>query len=97
MTRQHVARYLRPWTFAGEEMQRRLDAVRKRDGDNCRRCRRPLHFDLPRGHDKAPKLEQVGPATGSGELDNLCLCHGRCNHAAGDATAEVHERMALKG
>ena len=55
-----------------------------------------MRFDLPYGHDKAPKLEQIGSAGGAEALGNLCLCHGRCNLAAGDATAEVHERLAQR-
>ena len=79
-------------------MRQRFDALRRRDGDDCRRCRRPMRFDLPNGHDQAPTIEPIlsevpgGPAT----LDNLCLCHVRCNALSGDNTAEVQHRMQLR-
>ena len=98
MTASAIARYLNPWRFKREEAQRRLAELRRRDGDDCRRCRRPLRFDLPLGHDLAPKLEQIlpGAKNGTAALDNLCLCHGRCNAEAGDATSEVEERLRLR-
>ena len=41
------AEYLNPWKLRREKQRQRLAALRQRDGDNCRRCRRPLRFDLP--------------------------------------------------
>lgn len=90
-----IVRYVAPWKYRREEAQRRLNALRERDGDCCRRCRRPLRFDLPDGHDLGPKLEQIIPDA-PGELsaiDNLCLCHSRCNAEPADFTAEVKERI----
>jgi hypothetical protein len=57
-----------------------------------------MRFDLPRGHDQAPTLELIRPKStgGTATLDNLCLCHGRCNWAVGDNTPEVQERMRLR-
>lgn len=75
-----------------------MEAIRKRDGETCRRCRRPLRFDLPRGHERAPKIESFGPQA-EGEpasLDNFCLTHGRCNAAPTDMTLEVKERVRRK-
>jgi hypothetical protein len=76
----------------------RLDALRSRDGDNCARCRRPLRFDLPSGHDAAPKLEPIlrDANRGAAALDNLCLCHTRCNAQGTDHTGEVTERVRRK-
>jgi hypothetical protein len=87
--------YLNPWKLKREKEQQRLDALRRRDGDNCRRCRRPMRFDLPRGHDQAPVIQQVLPGP-AGALENACLCHTRCNADAGDATPAVQERLRLK-
>jgi hypothetical protein len=87
------ARYLMPWTFRRDEQQRRIAELRGRDGDNCRRCRRPLRFDLPKGHDKAPSIQQILANDGAPALDNLCLCHRRCNAELGDNTAEVQQRV----
>jgi hypothetical protein len=93
-----IVRYLSPWKLSREEARQRLEALRRRDGDDCRRCRRPMRFDLPRGHDAAPKLEPIlTAANGSAsELDNLCLCHTRCTAAGADHTAQVLERVQAR-
>jgi hypothetical protein len=84
-----IVKLLNPWRARREEMQRRIDELRKRDGDTCRRCRRPMQFDLPAGHDSAPALIQLSAET-------FCLCHGRCNAETVDNTTEVQERMKLR-
>jgi hypothetical protein len=84
-----IVKYLNPWKARREELQRRVDELRRRDGESCRRCRRPMRFDLPADHDGAPAVFQL-----SGESD--CLCHRRCNTEAVDNTAEVQERMKLR-
>ena len=93
-----IATYLNPWKLRRVREAERLDALRVRDGDNCARCRRPLRFDLPPGHDAAPKLEPILPGAKAGgrALDNSCLCHTRCNAQSGDNTAEVLHRLQLK-
>lgn len=94
-----IAKYVTPWRFRRERLEQRVTALRQRDGENCRRCRRPIRFDLPHGHDKAPHIETVVPAIGGEEqqLDQLFLCHVRCNAAGADNTAEVTERIRRKG
>jgi hypothetical protein len=77
------------------EEQQRVAELRQRDGDNCRRCRRPIRFDLPAGNEKGPKIEAVW-APGSdtaAPIESQCLCHGRCNADSGDNTLEVTERV----
>jgi hypothetical protein len=98
MSRSIIAKYVNPWKFRREQNKQRLRALRQRDGDNCSRCRRPLRFDLPNGHDLSPKIgELVTKSEGENEnLDNLCLTHGRCNAKEGHDTAEVKERVRLK-
>lgn len=99
MSRSTIARYVTPWVFKRErEEQRRIAELRSRDGDNCRRCRRPIRFDFIRGHDKGPSIEPIVRVTGEEPLplENLCLCHGRCNADAGDNTLEVTERVRRK-
>ena len=93
-----ITQYLNPWKFRREQIAQRLAALRGRDGDNCSRCRRPLRFDLPAGHDLGARIEEIrpGPAGEAQLLDNLCLTHGRCNAQAGDATEEVRERLRPK-
>jgi hypothetical protein len=91
-----LAKYVTPWKFRRELQEQRVAALRARDGDNCRRCRRPIRFDLPAGHDRGPKSEPVLPGTDPEMLDNLCLCHGRCNAAGSDHTEEVTERIRRK-
>ncbi len=81
--------------FQGDKKQQRFEQLRQRDGDNCWRCKRPMRFELPRGHDQAPTIEHIMPKSKGGTLalDNLCLCHGRCNWMMADNTPEVKERM----
>jgi hypothetical protein len=94
MTSSSIARYLNPWRFRLQEKQRRLDELRRRDGDNCRRCRRPLRFDLPRGHDQAPTVQPIGASSASADdIADLCLTHVRCNASMVDHTTEVKERI----
>jgi 5-methylcytosine-specific restriction endonuclease McrA len=99
MSQSIIARYVNPWKYRREqEEQQRVAAIRLRDGDECRRCRRPMRFDLPGGHDQGATVQQVLFETegGAGNLDNLCLTHRRCNAAAADNTAEVSERIRRK-
>ena len=91
MVASSLARFLNPWGFRRDQRQLRLQALRSRDGDCCRRCRRPIRFELPEGHEHGARVEQVVP--GSDSLDNLCLTHGRCNAKSGDDTSVVRERL----
>lgn len=97
MSRFDLSRFVTPWRYRREQQERRLAALRERDGDDCRRCRRPIRFDLAPGHDKGPKVETILPGEESDQrLENLCLCHGRCNAAGADHTDEVNERIRRK-
>jgi hypothetical protein len=89
-----IVRYLNPWKARREERARRVAELRSRDGDDCRRCRRPIRFDLTPGHDQGPKIEDIVTVPGGAvsSLGNQCLCHGRCNSVGADHTAEVQER-----
>ena len=96
MSRKLIARYVTPWDSKREkEEQQRVAELRQRDGDNCRRCRRPIRFDLPRGNDKGPKIDTIALSAADIPASNesLCLCHGRCNADSGDNTLEVTERV----
>lgn len=96
MSRSTIARYVNPWKFKREEAeQRRIAALRDRDGDSCSRCRRPLRFDLTPGHDSGPKIEQIAPGAPDA-LDNLLLTHRRCHAEGIDHTGEVQERVRRK-
>jgi hypothetical protein len=91
-----LGRYLNPRKFKREqEERRRIAELRGRDGEQCRRCRRPLRFDLPRGHDQAPKVEQLVVHLDGDpvELQQLYLCHARCNTQGVDHTSQVTERV----
>lgn len=99
MSQSIIARYVNPWKYRREQEElQRIAVLRNRDGEDCRRCRRPMRFDLPTGHDQGATVQQVLFETegGSGVLDNLCLTHRRCNGAAADNTAEVSERIRRK-
>jgi hypothetical protein len=96
MGRPIIAKYVTPWKYRREQAeQQRLAALRQRDGDNCRRCRRTIRFDLPSGHDRAPLVESIISAANAEPeaLEGLCLTHVRCNAAGEDHTGEVTERI----
>jgi len=95
MPQSSIVRYLNPWKFRRQQAAERLAALRTRDGDNCARCRRPMRFDLTDGHDQGAAVEQV--ALGGGDsLENLRLCHPRCNPSGVDHTGEVTLRVRRK-
>jgi len=98
MSRFDLARYVTPWKFKREQQERqRVAALRQRDGDHCRRCRRPIRFDLPSGHDSGPMIEQTASHnSGDAAFEDLCLCHGRCNAVGTDNTDEITERIRRK-
>ena len=94
-----IIRYVNPWKFRRDQNAQRMKALRQRDGDTCRRCKRPIRFDLTDGHDFGPKVEPIEYTTTPGDeqaLENLCLTHGRCNSKHGCDTAEVKERARIK-
>lgn len=92
-----IIRLVNPWKFRREQQAQRIAALRKRDGDSCKRCKRPMRFDLQDGHDLMPKIEQITPsADPEMSPDNLCLTHIRCNTKHGCDTAEVKERARIK-
>lgn len=93
MPRSSIVLYLNPWKLRREKQQQRVDSLRRRDGDNCRRCRRPLRFDLPDGHDQGARVEALSPDPAGDSLDHFCLTHVRCNPAGADHTGEVTERI----
>src|SRR5689334_19187323 len=94
MPQRSIAKYLAPWTYKRRLEAERLTELRRRDGDTCVRCRRPLRFDLPDGHDQGARVEEIVP--GSEALDNLRLTHRRCNAPGLDHTAEVTDRIRRK-
>lgn len=93
-----IAKYVTPWKFRREQLrEQRIAELRKRDGDNCRRCRRAIRFDLQSGHDKAASVECLFDGSPDEQaIENLCLCHRRCNADAADNTVEVTERVRRK-
>ena len=93
-----IIRYLNPWKYRRQQAAARIAALRARDGDQCARCRRPLRFDLPAGHDAGAAVEPLVPGapTNTAALDALRLCHGRCNPAGVDHTETVLHRARLK-
>ncbi|HWI89135.1 MAG TPA: hypothetical protein VNS11_07865 [Sphingomicrobium sp.] len=89
-----ILRYVNPWKFRRQQEALRIRLLRQRDGDECRRCRRPMRFDLPEGQDVGAKVEQI--LSGTDSLDNLCLTHRRCNPESADVTTQVQERVRRK-
>jgi hypothetical protein len=97
MSNASIVRFVNPWKFKREQEElARVLALRARDGDDCRRCRRPVRFDLTSGHDMGPRVETILSAAASTPLDNLCLTHRRCNGEGADQTREVKERVRRK-
>ena len=95
MNRSLVARLINPWAHRRAQLAEQVQALRSRDGDACTRCRRPMRFDRPAGHDLGPRIETIVPAASGAApaLDNQCRCHGRCNGVGADNTVEVLERI----
>ena len=93
-----IVRYVNPWKYRREQNEERVRALRQRDGDTCRRCKRAIRFDLADGHDFGPKVVAIELTVGDEpeDLANLCLTHGRCNAKHGCDTAEVKERARIK-
>jgi len=85
-----ILRFLNPRQFRRDREAERVRALKARDGGNCTRCRRPLRFDLPAGHDLGAIVEPgAGPEAAH-------LCHRRCNRPGTDHTEEVAERVKRK-
>ncbi len=93
-----IVKFVAPWKYRRDQAAQRVTDLRHRDGDTCSRCRRPIRFDLPDGHDLGPKIEEVVSrlAGGSEALDNQCLTHLRCHAKNGCDTEEVKERARIK-
>src|SRR3954470_8340567 len=93
-----IVRFVIPWKYRREQDEQRLRALPSRDGDECRRCRRPMRFDLPAGHDQGACVQPIhfGAEAEEAAFDNLCLTHRRCNTVAADHTSEVTERIRRK-
>lgn len=97
-----LSKYLNPWKFKREQAarQERLLELRRRDGENCQRCRRSLRFDLPNEHDQAPRFHDLAAVPTEGFLppiESQCLVHVRCNASGADSTAEVTQRVRRNG
>jgi hypothetical protein len=91
-----IARFVSPFKYRRQQEEAaQVRALRGRDGDECRRCRRPMRFDLPAGHDQGAWVQPIlyGADVADTSLDNLCLTHRRCNAASADNTVEVTERI----
>jgi len=95
-----IARYVTPWKYQRERRDaERVRALKVRDGEACARCRRPIRFDLPAGHDQGVRIEEIVPAAAAGaepDLSSLRLTHRRCNASGVDHTDEVTERIRRK-
>lgn len=94
-----ILRLVNPWKYKREAVEAaQVVELRARDGDECRRCRRPMRFDLPPGHDQGAAVQQIlfDADAAADTLDNLCLTHRRCHGETADTTREVTERIRRK-
>ena len=80
-----LIRILAPGRYRRLQEAERVQALRKRHGEACARCRRPLRFDVPPGHDQGAVVE-------AGDH----LCQPRCNPSGNDHTEEVADRLRRK-
>jgi hypothetical protein len=96
MPQTSILKFLNPWKYRRLAEAERLAALRARDGDQCARCRRPMRFDLPAGHDQSAKAEPIVPGLKPVALGNFRLCHPRCYTSGLDHTDEVTERVRRK-
>ena len=97
MSQSILTKYVTPWKYKRARAEaERVRSLRVRDGDQCARCRRPMRFDLPAGHDQGARIEEVMPGAADESLDNLRLTPRRCNASGVDHTGEVTERMRRK-
>ena len=90
-----LARIVTPWSYRrAQEEAARVEALKARDGECCRRCRRPIRFALTDGHDQGPKVEPIGPqpVDRPPDLGAHVHSHRRCNGVGADHTNEVQER-----
>ena len=87
----NLSRFSNPFS-SKRDAARRMAELRQRDGDQCRRCRRPLRFDLPDGHDLGAMIIRLA----GDDLADQCLTHRRCHTAGADHTSEVAERRKRK-
>lgn len=88
-----LTRFLYPSKYRREQLEARVNLLRERDGECCRRCRRPIRFGLPMGHDLGAKIDAFVTGGQAEDLANQCLTHGRCNVSGQDHSAEVLERL----
>jgi hypothetical protein len=98
MGRKARKRWLPWWLRKHLDRRERLQAVRRRDGDNCWRCHQPMRFGPPYNVGKAATVEHRQPKAlgGTWELGNLRLCHVGCNRHLGANPPEQKERMRLR-
>ena len=85
--------FLNPRKYRRDQHAARVAALKLRDGEHCARCRRPIRFDFPAGHDQGPVIE---PASSEASPNDVRLCHRRCNAPGIDHTVEVAERVRRK-
>ena len=93
MPRSSLARYLNPWKHRREEHERKVAELRQRDGDNCTRCRRPVRFDFPAGHDLSAKIEPMGASAVADTIEDKLRIMGRQDPARAHHSHEIHEHL----
>jgi 5-methylcytosine-specific restriction endonuclease McrA len=71
---------------SGPDKISKVERLRLRDGGRCWLCDEPFDFSAKPNSAKAPTIEHLiaqchqGPST----LENLVLCHPRCNRVLAD-------------
>ncbi|MFL6752431.1 MAG: HNH endonuclease [Sphingomicrobium sp.] len=72
--------------MSGPENLSKVDRLRARDGDFCWLCNKPIDFNAQPNSANAWSMEHLISASrqGPSTLENLVLCHPRCNRVLGD-------------
>lgn len=97
MAKKSIAKYLNPWMFKRQKKRERLTALLARDGDLCWHCGNKMRLGPPHNIGKAVTIEHYLPKAmgGTSALENLRLCHVRCNRHLGASPPEQKDRMRL--
>jgi 5-methylcytosine-specific restriction endonuclease McrA len=73
-----------------------LDRLRLRDGGRCWLCDEPFDFSAKPNSPKSPTIEHLLSLSlgGTSRLENLALCHPRCNRIL--ANRPIAEKVRLR-
>lgn len=82
--------------MSGPDNLSKVDRLRLRDGGRCWLCDEPLDFKAKPNSPKSPTIEHLLSQSmgGPDRLDNLVLCHPRCNRIL--ANRSIAQKVRLR-